>query len=164
MSDLWEGPPDASPDMRAGILKLRAERELKFATCPRCSARNPIGVHEQKTEGREWRIGFFLASLALGIGIWFYPPLAWLLVAIDGFVMAVIVYAVRRTGAQGRAVRSAVMSVVVFAAIVATAIFYRRWVALFALYMTFQVARRKQDPDEAWELAKKKLLFAEPYR
>jgi hypothetical protein len=165
VSDLWTGPPDSTPEMQAGMMKLRAERELKFATCPRCNARNPVGVDEQLKEGREWRIGFLLGSLGLGVAIWFYPPLAWVLVVLDGLIAGLLVLAIRRVGLEGKALRSALLAVAVFVGLLATAIFYPRYVALFALYMTFQVARpKKTDPEEAWTLAKTKIQFAEPYR
>lgn len=164
LTDLWAGPDDANAETRDGILKLRAERELKFATCPRCQARNPVGVDEQKKESGQWRIGFIVAAAVLAAGIWFFPPLAWLLVAIDAIIVAIILYALRRVGGSANAKRSTAMTVAVFVGIVTTAILYPRGVSLFALFLVFQFARKKSDPDVMWEDAKTKMVFAAPYR
>jgi hypothetical protein len=162
--DLWSGPKDATPEMTAGILQLRAERELKFATCPRCGARNPVGVAEQIKTNKQWRWGFMLFFAALGAGIWFVPALAWFLVALDAIIVIVLFYALKRVGGSSGAKRSAVISVVTLAGIVGVAIFYPRWVSVLALILVVQFARKKEDPEEAWLLAAKKLQFAEPYR
>lgn len=162
--DLWAGPSDATPEMSAGILQLRAERELKLATCPRCGARNPIGVAEQAKENKQWRWGFIAFFAALAAGIWFVPALAWFLVALDVIIVVVLLYALKRVGGSSGAKRSAAFSVVTLLGIVAAAIFYPRWVSILALILVVQFARKKENPDTAWEEAKKKLQFAEPYR
>lgn len=164
ISDLWDGPPDGSPEMKASIVRLRAERELKYATCPRCGTRNPVGVDEQTKENKQWRWGFLVFSGGLSAGIWFFPTLAWALVAIDAVIVAVIFYALRRVGGSARATRSAVLSGVTLAAMVATAIFYPRWVSIFAFVLFVQSARKKQNVEEPWEQAKAKLQFRDSYR
>lgn len=162
--DLWAGPPDATPEMRDGVLKLRAERVLKFATCPHCSARNPVGVDELTKENKQWRWGFIAFFAALGAGIWFFPVLAWMLVALDLIIVVTILYALKRVGGSAGAKRSAVFAAVTLVGIIAAAIFYPRWVSLLALVMVIQFARKKQDVEEAWTKAKTQLQFAPPYR
>ena len=113
---------------------------------------------------RQWRWGFLLFSGGLAAGIWFLPVLAWVLVAIDAIIVAVIFYALRRVGGGPRAMRSAIFSAVTLAAMVATAIFYPRWVSVFALVLFVQSARKKQNVEDPWEQAKTKMQFPRAYR
>ena len=158
VTDLWAGPPGASPEMSAGIVRLRAARELTFATCPRCGERNPAGIAQQKGFGAKFRVVLILGLIALGIGIWFVPALAWVFVALDALVTAIIVFAFKRTGAD-KGKGELVKMIVVLLGALGSAIYYPRAVAAFPAVLAINVIVFREKPDAPWNEAKRKLRF-----
>lgn len=89
-----EGDPVDS--LAAEILEMSARRQLRYATCPRCGARNPEGLDDQAIEQKRSRITGGIVGAALALGVWFFPSLAFALVALAAFLTVLMALVARR--------------------------------------------------------------------
>ena len=68
--------------MEDDVLDSLAKRQLRAATCPHCSARNPSGVAQQQMEVRRVRVIGTISSVVAAIGAWFVPWIAYIVVTL----------------------------------------------------------------------------------
>jgi hypothetical protein len=82
-------------DLDAELLEGFGRAELRYATCPACSARNPQGVALELREARATHFGGGAAFGAVAIAAYFIPPIALLvpLLMIAIFVAMVVTVA-----------------------------------------------------------------------
>lgn len=89
-----EGDPVDS--LAAEILEMSARRQLRYATCPRCGARNPEGVDDQAIDRKRTRIIGSIVGAALAALVWFFPSLSFVLVALVAFLTVLMALVARR--------------------------------------------------------------------
>ena len=87
---------DPVDSLAAEILEMAARRQLRFATCPRCGARNPEGLIEQMTDQKRTRVIGSAVSVAFAALVWLFPALAFVLVALAAFQTVVMALLARR--------------------------------------------------------------------
>jgi hypothetical protein len=172
VSDLFDPKHDYSKgltesierhDMALEILDGSAQRELLYATCPRCGKPNPDGVAALQAEARSMRRyagGFFIA---LAVGTFFFPGLAWFVVVLVVAFAALLIWGAVRFNKHPRKWLGIAQSIAVAAGAIAIAIFYPRASAVIPLLPAGVYLRMKPDLAKL-ESAKTKIRFDQPYR
>lgn len=153
--------PVASLEQR--ILADQAQRGLRFATCPRCGAKNPEGIAHQAAEARRTLITA-LALAAIGVPALWYAP--WLTVVIGaGNALLVLFLALhgRRSGRSIPYLRLA-LSIAVAAATAAVGLVLPRFApALPVLWILPTLLRRgrgrEEQEEQTWSEARDTIRF-----
>ena len=153
-------------DLDAELLESFARAELRYATCPACSARNPEGVALERREARATHFGGGAAFGAVAVASYFVPPIALVvpLLMIGIFVAMVVTIARTRptTRPWGRVLLQGAIPPSVGAAIVALPRFA---FVVPLLYATWFVVTSRNAKSTRFERAAARLRFhASPYR
>lgn len=106
-----------------------AQDQLRFATCPRCQQRNPVGIELLRAEGRSGRLLSLGLLVAIAIPAWFYPLFALGAPALSILFTAFGVHARRRAGLPLRW-RGVMMAVITPLALAGAIVMYPRYAVL----------------------------------
>lgn len=157
------GPSAADPvaSLEQRILADQAQRKLRFATCPRCGARNPEGIAHQTAEARRTLITG-LALAAIGVPALWYAP--WLTVVIGAGNALIVLLLAFKGRAAGHPIPYArlALSLAVSAATGAVGLVAPRLApALPALWILPTLLRRGRGAHEeqAWDEARETIRF-----
>lgn len=138
--------------------------DMTYATCPRCNVRNPVGV-ALVAEKRRFNLIGAIVSAGIGIATWFFPWLAWLLVAFVVLIAVGTTLALRRAPPSNQSARMTVISNFVGLVIALTvAWFAPRWLALYPLVLFVQFLRYRAKAEARWKEVALKLRATPPYR
>lgn len=159
------GPSAADPvaSLEQRLLADQAQRSLRFATCPRCGARNPEGVAHQRAEARSTLLtGLALAALAVP-ALWYAPRLTVVIGAGNALLALFLTYHGRRAGRPIPYLRLA-FSIAVAAATAAVGFVLPRYApALPVLWILPTLLRRGRvregQGEQAWDEARETIRF-----
>jgi hypothetical protein len=155
-----EKPGDPVEELAHELLEQEARSELRYATCPKCSVKNPEGLAAIRAERRQnllFGIVFFGIIAAIA---WFYPWAALILPGMDLLVFRpMMIFHVKKSGKPFPIVPFA-SGVFLDALLIALIVLYPRaapFVPIAGIVQSLFGGSTKHD--WKWDEAKKKLRF-----
>lgn len=155
--------PAADPveETEQELARELAQKRMRFATCPRCGARNPEGVEAQRVELLHGRLILAAIFVVLTLGIWYAPRLALALAAVQVLQSVVFPIVARRAGYPVPYL-SAALGVALGLAFGAVGWYFPAYaVALPALWVAPSLLRNRKAPEEPWKEAAQTIRFEE---
>lgn len=144
---------------RADAWEAWAQRVLLHATCPRCRARNPIGLAAQAKDHRRGRILASGAFLLGGVAAYWLPWLAWVFVGVHALITPLNTLLWLRKDPAERELLSLVASFASLAVMVAFAIFAPRFIGVLGIIAVVRGLFDRPNVDRLWTLAAEKIRF-----
>lgn len=157
------GCPAADPvkETEQALARELAQKRMRFATCPRCGARNPEGVEAQRAELRQSRLILAAIFVVLTLGIWYAPRVALGLAAVQVLQSVVFPIAAHRAGYPVPYL-SAALGVALGLAFGAVGWYFPAYaVALPALWVAPSLLRNRRAPEDPWKEAAQTIRFEE---
>jgi hypothetical protein len=158
-----EKPGDPVAELAHELLEQEARFELRYATCPKCSAQNPEGVaaiHADKRQTLLFGIVFFGV---LAVVAWFYPKVALILPGMDLLIFRPMMVVQARKSDKPFPVVAFAAGIALDAALIALIVFLPRAAPLVPVAGIVQsLFGRSAKKDWKWDEARKKVRFEEP--
>lgn len=156
-------PGDPVEEVAQQILEQEARAELRYATCPKCSAKNPEGLAAIQTERRQTLLFGSIFFGTLAAIAWFYPWAAMILPAMDLLVFRpMMVVQIRKSG-KPFPIFPFAAGIALDALLIALIVLYPRAAPLVPIAGIVQsLFSRSTKHDWKWEEAGKKLRFEIP--
>lgn len=159
------GAPAADPvaSLEQRLLADQAKRGLRFATCPRCGARNPEGIAHQAAEARSTLLtGLVIAAIAVP-ALWYAPRLTAVIGAGNALLTLYLALRGRRSGHPIPYPRLA-LSIAVAAATAAVGFVLPRFAPGLPLLWILPTLLRRgrgraEHEEQAWNEAKETIRF-----
>jgi hypothetical protein len=153
-----EGDPVA--ELGARLLEQEARFELRYATCPRCGAKNPEGVAAERADQQRTRVFGVVLYGGLAAGAWFAPKVAIVLPALDLLVFRPLgAFMLKKRGEPIRVLPLA-GALALDGALIALVLLFPRAAPLIPLLaLVYSLVRRPEAKEWRWEEAKKKMQF-----
>lgn len=151
---------DPVEELAQRLLEQEARSELRYAICPKCSARNPDGIAADKAEQRRTMIfglGFFGI---IAVVAYFYPYAALLLPGIDLLVFRPMMFVMARKNPRPFPVLTFLAGIALDIALIAVIFLYPRAAPIVPLAGILQsLLGKSKKNDWTWDEAQKKIRF-----
>lgn len=151
---------DPVEDLAQRLLEQEARSELRYAICPKCSARNPEGLAADKVDRRQTNLFGLVFFGIIAAVAYFYPYAALLLPGIDLFVFRPMMFVMARKNPRPFPVLTFLAGIALDIALIAVIFLYPRAAPLVPIVGIVQsLLSRSQKGDSKWGEAQKKLRF-----
>lgn len=156
-------PGDPVEELAQELLEQEARSELRYATCPKCSAKNPDGLAAIQAERRQTLLfGLIFFGLLAGVA-WFYPWAALLLPGLDLLIFRPMMFVQARKNPRPFPIVPFAFGIVLDALLIALIVLYPRAAPLVPIAGIVQsLFGGSSKYDWKWDEAKKKVRFEMP--
>lgn len=160
-----EKPGDPVDELAHDLLEQEARFELRYATCPKCSAKNPEGIAAIQADKRQTLLFGIVFFGILAAVSWFYPWAALILPGIDLLVFRPMMFVQARKNDKPFPVVVFTAGIALDAALITLILFVPRVAPLIPMVgIVRSLFGGSTKDDWKWDEARKKVRFEVPAR
>jgi len=155
-----EKPGDPVDELAHDLLEQEARFELRYATCPKCSAKNPEGLAAIRADQRQSLLFGIVFFGVLAVVAWFYPKVALILPFMDLLVFRPMMFVQARKSDKPFPFLAFGAGIALDAALIALILFFPRAAPLIPIAgIVRSLFSDSAKNDWKWEEAQKKVRF-----